>query len=121
MLYVDINDVCNLFSVYVDKIINKEIDVNNGSLENIVNIYWPKPLTIYDLAILIRENVIESTNKKIMPEIEIVDTGTPMMFDEDDKNKMKVDQTRISNFLGSIKLTDPKTTLNRLIKSKIGT
>jgi len=119
MLYVDLDDVCNIFGIFVNKIINKEIAKNNNSLDNIVNIYWPKPLTIYDLALLIRNSIIENTEEKIIPEIEVVDFGEPMLFNENDKNLMKVDQTKIKNFLGDVELTDPKNTINKLIKDRI--
>jgi UDP-glucose 4-epimerase len=119
MLYVDLDDVSNLFDIYVDKILKEEIESNGVSLDNIVNIYWPEPLTIYDLASLIRNGIIENTDDGIIPEIEIVDLGTPMLFDEDDKNKLKVDQTRINRFLEDVDLTDPKITITKLIKNRI--
>lgn len=119
MLYVDLDDVCNIFSVYVDKIIRKKIAKNNNGLDNIINVYWPKPLTIYDLALLIRNSIIENTEEKIIPEIEVVDFGEPMLFDENDKNLMRIDQTRINNFLDDVELTDPKDTINKLIKNRI--
>jgi UDP-glucose 4-epimerase len=119
MLYVDIGDVCNIFSIYVNKILRNEIHKNNNSLDDIVNIYWPKPLTIYDLAILIRNSIIQNTEEKIIPEIEVVDFGEPMLFDENDKNLLKVDQTRINNFLDNVELTDPSDTINKLVKYRI--
>ena len=119
MLYVDLNDVCNIFGIFVNKIISKEIAKNNNSLDNIVNIYWPKPLTIYDLALLIRNSIIENTEGKIIPEIDVVDFGEPMLFNENDKNLMRIDQTRINHFLDNVELTDPKNTINKLIKDRI--
>ena len=119
MLYVDLNDVCNIFGIFVNKIISKEIAKNNNSLDNIVNIYWSKPLTIYDLALLIRNSIIKNTEGKIIPEIDVVDFGEPMLFNENDKNLMRIDQTRINHFLDNVELTDPKNTINKLIKDRI--
>jgi len=50
MLYVDITDVCKGFQTYAKKILNDEVRKDEGSLGHIINLVWPKPITIIELA-----------------------------------------------------------------------
>jgi len=75
MLFVDINDASLAISLYVDKVFSGEISKSDNSLDRIVNVFYPEPITIIELADIVRDTVIKITEGKIVPKIEIIDTG----------------------------------------------
>jgi UDP-glucose 4-epimerase len=116
MLYVDINDVCEAFAKYAEKILSGNAHKDhNGGLAHIVNLYWPEPLTIMDLAEIVREEIVRLTKGAVEPEVEIVDTGSEVLYDESDKSSLMVDSSKISDFLGIEKLINPKDSMGRII------
>jgi nucleoside-diphosphate-sugar epimerase len=115
MLYIDIKDVCEAFAKYVEKILNGQIHKEEDALAHIVNLCLKEPLTIIDLAQIVKEEITELTHGKISPKIDIVDTGQAVLFDASDKLKLRVDNTKISSFLGIKKLTHPRESLRRII------
>lgn len=119
MLYTDVNDVCKAFEVYTKKILKGEIHREGASLSNIVNVCWPNPVTILELAEMTRDAIIKHSNGKIRPEIEIVDKGQPFLFTYEDKKLLKVDVSRARSFLELEKMTNPKETMEEIIKEKI--
>ena len=118
MLYVDIWDICKAFEVYVKKILNKEITKNKNSLAHIVNVYYPDPMTILELAANVRYSIIEITDGGVKPEIEIVDKGIPVQFMKDDKKKMKVNIDKAKELLGLDSLKTPKESIKEIIRQK---
>jgi nucleoside-diphosphate-sugar epimerase len=119
MLYVDIGDVCNAFETYAKKIIDGEVVDRDNSLAHIVNLYSPKPITIFEVATVISEATTKLTHGKVQPKIEIVDKGQPVLFDETDKLKMNADIDKIEQFLGIRRMTDPYKTLENLVAKAI--
>jgi nucleoside-diphosphate-sugar epimerase len=117
MLYVDVGDVCKAFEVYVRKILNGEI--NNDGLSNVVNLYWPKPITILELAGMVRDSVTKYSEGRIKPEVEVVDRGKPILFTPKDKNLIKVDISRVKTFLGLEGLTNPRETVKKLVSERL--
>jgi UDP-glucose 4-epimerase len=118
MLYVDIEDVCKAFESYIKIILSKEKTQTN-SLQHIVNIAYPEPITIFDLANITRELVIKNTSGKIQPKVRVVDQGIPSPYTPEDKYKLKVDITKLKEFLGIEKLNSPIEVVDRLIKKKL--
>ncbi|MGE5637574.1 MAG: NAD-dependent epimerase/dehydratase family protein, partial [Chloroflexota bacterium] len=118
MLYVDVADVCTAFKMYARKIIDGEVAENENSLAHIVNLYWPTPITVFDLAKAVSEATTKLTQGKIQPKIEIIDNGLPVLFEENDKLKMRANTDKINQFLGITSMTDPYTTLEKLIAKK---
>lgn len=116
MLYANIGDICRAFEAYTNGILNNEIEKGSNSLAHIVNVYYPEPITILELAKIVKESVIECTNRKIMPKIEIVDQGIPSMFKENDKNRIKVDTNKAEKLLGLKKLKSPRESIIEIIK-----
>lgn len=120
MLYVDVLDIAKAFKAFVDRVFSGDIKKDNkGSLSHIVNVVWHEPITIYDLAVIIKSLIEKHTNGKISPEIEIVDTGQPMVYNEDDKKKLRVDTTKVKELLGIEKLASPEEVLERLILARL--
>ena len=60
--------------------------------------YYPEPVTIIELAEIVREAIAKYSEGGIHPEINVVDTGQPSMFNENDKKLIKVDVSKAINF-----------------------
>ena len=120
MLYVDIEDVCKAYEIFAKKILNEDLEKSRNSLSHIVNIYYPEPITILELAEIIRDAIVKYTGGKIKPRIEIVDQGKPMLFTKEDKYKIKVDITKAKKLLGLKKLVSPRESIEKIIKHRLG-
>lgn len=119
MLYVSIEDVCIAYRKFATKILNRELEKKGNSLEHIVNFYYPKPITILELAEMVQRIIIKYSNGKIKPKIEIIDTGQPSLFTEDDVKMIKVDVVKAKNLLGIIELKSPEESISELVKNRI--
>lgn len=119
MLYVDLEDVCRGFEVYARKILSNEIRRMGGSLSNVVNVYWPEPITILELAEIVRDAIIKHSKDKIKPKIEIVDKGEPVLFTSEDKSRIKLDISKVKNLLGLERIKNPRETIEKLVKDKL--
>ncbi|MHA1676316.1 MAG: NAD-dependent epimerase/dehydratase family protein, partial [Candidatus Njordarchaeales archaeon] len=100
MLYVDIEDIVKAYEIFAKKILNGEIEKTENSLSYIVNVYYPEPITILELAEFVRDAIVKYTHGKIVPSTEIVDQGKPMLFTKEDKYRIKVDITKAKKLLG---------------------
>ena len=119
MLYSDVNDVCKAFEVYARKILNGEIRKEGVGLSNVVNVCWPQPVTILELAEMVRDAVIKYSKGKIRPGIKVTEKGKPVLFTPEDKDQIKVDISKGKSFLGLKRITNPRETIKRLVKQKI--
>jgi len=119
MLYVDVRDVCRAFTAFTSKILNSEINKKGSSLYRIVNVVYPQPVTVVELAEIVREAIAALTMGKICPPIEIVDMKLPQLFSPDDKNKFTVDINRVVQFLGMEKLIPPRESIKHIIRRRL--
>ena len=119
MLYVDINDVCRAYKLYALKILNGEIRREKNGLAHVVNLCWPNPITIIELAGIIQNTITKLTEEKVKPKIEIVDKCRPVLYEPTDKHKVKVDISKVRRFLGIAKLTDPERTIERIVRASL--
>jgi UDP-glucose 4-epimerase len=119
MLYVDIEDVCLAYEKFADKILNGEVGKGDNSLAHIVNVYYPSPITILDLAQIVQRTVMKLTNNAIQPRIEIVDTGQKPLFNEYDKSKIKANIKKAIEFLGLSKLKSPEESIEEIVRKKL--
>jgi len=119
MIYVDIEDICQAFESFAVKILNDEVEKGANSLNHIINIFYPEPTTILELARIVREAIIRYTNSTICPRIEIIDTGKPPLFKEDDKSRFRVDTTKAIHFLGLTRYRSPKESIEKIIKYRL--
>jgi UDP-glucose 4-epimerase len=119
MLYVDINDVCLAFERYAQRVLDGDIKKEGNSLTHIVNVYYPNPITILELAKIVQDAIIKNTRGVLQPKIEIVDTGQKPLFSEDEKNQIKVDVTKAMNFLGLNKLKSPEDAIDNIVRKKV--
>lgn len=117
MLYVDIEDVCKVYERFARKILNGEFEKTGNSLSHIVNVYYPEPITIVELARIVRYAIIKCTGGKVKPQIEIIDQEKPLLYKKEDKDKIKVDITKAQQMLGLGKLTSPRESIEKIIKN----
>jgi UDP-glucose 4-epimerase len=115
MLYVDINDICYAFEAYAKKILDGEVKKGN-SLDHIMNVYYPEPITILELAEIVKDAIAKLTGGNIVPKIEIADQGIEPLFREDDKMRFKVDISKSLKVLEINKLTHPRKAIERIIR-----
>lgn len=119
MLYVDIKDVCCAYEAYLQKILNGTLEKQTNSLDHIVNVYYPKPVSILELAQIIRDVVEEFSRGKITPKIRVVDTGQQQVFTESDVLEIEVDIGKVTSFLGLSQLTSPHASVARIVRDRL--
>jgi len=118
MLYVDINDVCKGFEIFTKKILNNDIDKKSESSDHIINLMWPKSITILDLATIVRETIIKQSQGKIKPEINIIKQKSPMLYSSNNEI-INVDCKKAKSFLKLNKLTSPQESITRIIRHRL--
>ena len=119
MLYADLVDIQRGFESYAKKILDGLIHKKGNSLDHIVNLFYPKPITIIELAEIIQKLVIKETRGNTKPKIEIVDTKRPNIFTDVNLESVEVDISRIKHFLELDNLISPQESLNRIIKERL--
>jgi UDP-glucose 4-epimerase len=119
MLYVDIEDICNSYEIFIRKIIKDGFTKAEKNIPYVVNIYYPQPITILELAEIAQAAIIKSTRGQIKPELVIIDQGKPPLFTKDDKTKITVDMKKSVELLGSKQLTDPAQSIERIVKARL--
>ena len=117
MLYVDINDICSAYEKFSTKILKAEVDCGGNSLAHIFNVYYPKPVTILELAESIRDAIVKQTKGKVNPKVEIVDVGQQNLFESRDSRQINVDVFKAMNFLELGRINNPKESIQRLVKT----
>lgn len=118
MLYVDVSDVCKIYEKFAEKILKGRVEKNGNSLSNIVNVYYPKPVTILELAKIVQYSIMKHTNGKVTPKIETVDQNKPMLFKENDKDKLKVDITKAREMFELEDFISPSESIMRIVKAR---
>lgn len=119
MLYVSITDICRAVTNFANLIIEQKKSSNN-SIDHVMNIAYPHPISVLDLANIISNSVNSFTDGKIKPEISIVDQGIDEIGDSTDKDNIELDVSKIQKFLKLEKLITPNEQINLLIKKKLG-
>ena len=116
MLYVDVGDVCGAYEIFARKILKGKVTEEGNSLAHIFNVYYPRPVTILELAEMVKDAIIKYSDGRVHPKIKVVDTGQPSMFSEEDKNLIRVEVSKALNFLGLKRLKSPKESIEELVK-----
>ena len=119
MLYVDINDICAAFGAFVKKILGDEVQNGESSLAHVVNLCYPEPVTILELAMMIKDAIANYSENKIIPEVKIVETGQPDLFTAENKDLIRVNVRKAIEFLGLKKLKSPKESVERIVKNRM--
>ena len=118
MFYVSVDDVCHAIENYIHFIIDKNFQ-SKDSIDHIMNLAYPDPISILDLATFVQESVQKHSNGKISPEISIIDKSIPEIGNLDDKNKLHLDISKINHFLGINSLKKPKDVIDELVKIRM--
>jgi nucleoside-diphosphate-sugar epimerase len=116
MLFIDIKDVCKAYAAYTEKILAGNVHKEEDALAHVVNLCWNEPLTIIELAQIVKEEITRLTMGRITPRIDIVDSGQTVLYNASDKLKLKIDNAKICNFLGIKELVSPRESLKRIIR-----
>jgi len=112
MLYVDIRNIRTLFHFIVDNLLSTKNE-QNICIPTCVNIWYPEPITIIELAKTIK-NIITSSCKNKQPKIKIVDHGLPSNYPEE-KPKIKINVSIAESLLGQTELISPETSIKWII------
>lgn len=119
MLYIDILDICEAYKNFATKVLNDKIVKNGSSLADIVNVYYPTPITIFELAEMVRDAIAKNAIGKKAPRIEVVDTGQPMLFNEEEKKLIKVNISKAQDFLDLKKLKSPSESIEEIVRNRM--
>lgn len=119
MLYVDIRDICRGYASFLRRIVGRDAPTNDGSLGHVVNLFWPEPITVLELAEYVKEDIAAQTDGKIKPQIKIEDKGLPEAFAEGDKRLFRVDGGRAEKYLGISDMTSPRDSVRMLVSQAL--
>ena len=119
MLYVDVDDVCRAYENFARKILNGKVNEEGNSLAHIFNVYYPEPITILELAEIVRDAIVKYSGGRIEPEIEVVDAGQPSMFSKEDIDLIRVDVSKALSFLGLVRLKNPEVSIEEIVEARI--
>ena len=67
MPYVGIEDVCKAFRNYIAKILSANLSKEKNELSQIVNVFYPEPITILELAEMVRDAMLSIAMEKFSP------------------------------------------------------
>lgn len=118
MLYASIDDICTATKNFVNLII-KQKKTSKNSIDHIMNMAYPHPISVLDLANIISDSVSQQTNGKIKPEISIVDQGLDEIGSSTDKDNIVLDVSKVQKILNLEKLISPQEQIDILIKKKL--
>jgi len=117
MLYVSIDDVCKAYQSCIKKMMRG--DVFGESLGNgLYNLFYPEPVTILELAATVRDAVKRHTQGRVVPKIEIVNTGSPNLFNPNDKHTLNVDIRSALRFFGISELKSPREAIFEIVSKR---
>lgn len=119
MLYVDVRDICKAYENYVSYALNGKFRKDENSLAHIVNVYYPRPIAILELAEIVRKTIIKCTDGKVRPEVKILDKGIPPLFKKEEKNRIRVRIDKAKKLLGLEKLRNPEESLTKIIRRQL--
>jgi nucleoside-diphosphate-sugar epimerase len=117
MLYIDVQDVCRAFERMATKIISGP---SQGPIR-VVNLVWPKPMTIIDLARIVRTELLTLSHGRIKAKIQVLDKGVDSIYTSEDKKRFRVDVSKARELLGSKTLTSPQLSIERILRQRLST
>lgn len=122
MFYVDLEDIMKAYEAFVRKILNDELeDMGDSSLEHVVNVYNPVPITIYELAQIVKAAVVKYSCGEIVPQIEVVDTGQEMTYERNEKVMLTADMQKALKLLDLKSFKHPRESIEQLVRNRIST
>jgi UDP-glucose 4-epimerase len=119
MLYVHVNDVCRAFESYAQKIFDGKFNKTDETMTEIVNVYYPQPVTILEMAKMVKDTVANVSKGRITPRLKIVRTKQPRVFTSSDKRLMRVDTSKAREFLEIKSFLSPHQAIQEIVKAKL--
>jgi UDP-glucose 4-epimerase len=114
MLYVSIQDVCAAFGNLATRIIN-----NKQKTANVVNLVWPIPMTIIDLARIVRTELLKLTHGQMKARIQVIDKGIKPTYTPKDKKRFTADITKARELLRPRQLISPRQTIEQILRQRL--
>lgn len=115
MLFVDIEDVCQAFATLATLTLANKLPTSEA---NIVNLFWPKPVTVIELARIVQCQ-IRSLDPRTKSKVEIIDKGIPSIYARKDSGQTRVDISKARNVLGMHKLISPQESIRRILTNRL--
>lgn len=120
MLYVDVRDICRAYETFALNIFNGKFGKSDNSVAHIINVYYPQPITILELAEITKRVITKCTGGQLKPKVEVLDKGIAPLFKEDDVKRIKVDIDKARSLLGLERLRSPEESLTEIVTSQLG-
>lgn len=105
-------------AMHLRKIIEGTCGKKNNSLDHVFSLFRPKPVTVYEMAVLARNSISKVSKRKIQPEIVITNTTQPTSYSEDDKKLLKINISIALTALNLKKLKSPKESIEVIVGSR---
>ena len=119
MLFVDESDICLAYERLLEILLNKKPVEIGDILSNIINVYYPVPTTVFELAEIVQKTIIELSLGGLSPQIEIVDKGSPLLFSTNEKNNIKVSVDKAKKILKMENFTSPRDSIRKIVKKRL--
>ncbi|AGT35946.1 hypothetical protein N186_08040 [Thermofilum adornatum] len=120
MLYVDVRDVARAFRAYAVRVLDGRVEKEGGSLRRVLNLFYPEPYTVLEIAEMVRDVIREVTGGALEPRIEVVDQGLPSLFGPGDKYRFRLDVSGTLGFLGLGRLISPRESIEYIVRRRLG-
>lgn len=119
MLYVDVRDISRAYETYALNILNGKLGKSGNSAAHIINVYYPQPITILELAEITKRVITKCTGGQIKPKVEIFDKGIAPLFKKNDIKGIRVDIDKARSLLGIERLRSPEESLTKIVTSQL--
>jgi len=119
MFYVDLNDIVKAYDALIGKIINDELKNSRGSLEHVINVYHPESITIFELAQIVRDAVIKYSSNRVIPHIQVIDTGKKTFHVENEKPSLKANMNKALTLLNLKWFKHPRDSIEQLVRNRL--
>jgi nucleoside-diphosphate-sugar epimerase len=118
MLFVDIRDVCSAYEKLVAEMLTTRFTEGARREVSTINLYYPTPVTIIELAEIVRRATSEHSPRGHSSRLKMVDTGQKPLFNKNDKSKFRVDITKAAKLLGMKRFRSPQDSIEEFVRNK---
>lgn len=115
IFYVALDDVCKAVKAFVDYMFEKKNSTN--SINHVINVAYPEPITVLELADFVCKSITINSDGNIMPKIQVVDTGVEQSVK--DIVNISIDISKLHNILNITELKHPKYIIDELVREKL--
>lgn len=124
MFYVDLEDVMKAYVAVAEKIVGNElkkpgVKKSGSSIEHVINVYYPEPTTILELAEIIKDSITKHSSGKILPKVEVVETKGDAIYAEKEKISPTANVDKALRLLNLKRLKRPRASIDQLVRNRI--